>query len=135
MSPQVKSGIEAASGAAAEWGNLASGAQGAGGPPSIALNPEVSMLVPASVKITPRLDHVSHGKRIFGTHWSNRWTYQLLIINTRRDYIPSVSFDCPACFLPNLNESTLPCPHPISDARHVIGENNFNQNYHTFTLM
>jgi hypothetical protein len=71
MSPQVKSGIEAASGAAAEWGNLASGAQGAGGPPSIALNPEVtatvSMLVPASVKITPRLDYVSRCKRIFGT--------------------------------------------------------------------
>ena len=38
-----------------------------------------------SMKITTRLDHTSHCKTASGTNWSNRWTYRVFIINTRRD--------------------------------------------------
>jgi hypothetical protein len=39
------------------------------------------------MKITTHLDHISHCKTVSGTNWSNRWTYRVFIINTRRDEI------------------------------------------------
>ena len=39
------------------------------------------------MKITTRLDHISHGKTTFGTNWSNRWTYRLFVINIRCNWI------------------------------------------------
>jgi len=38
-----------------------------------------------STKITTHLDHVSYCKTASDTNWSNRWTYRVFIINTRRD--------------------------------------------------
>ena len=37
------------------------------------------------MKITTCLRHISHCKIAFGTSWSNRWTYRVFIIHTRRD--------------------------------------------------
>ena len=39
------------------------------------------------MKVTTDLDRISHRKAASGTHWSNRWTYPVFIINARRDYI------------------------------------------------
>ena len=36
-------------------------------------------------RITTHLDHISHCKTTFGMNWSNRWTYRVFIINSRRD--------------------------------------------------
>ena len=44
-----------------------------------------------STKITTRLHHIGHCKTTSGTNWSNRWTYWVIIINTRRDQIASRS--------------------------------------------
>ena len=38
-----------------------------------------------SMRFTAHLDHISHDKSLSGTHWSNRWTYRVFIIDTRRD--------------------------------------------------
>ena len=38
-----------------------------------------------SMKITPHLDHIRHCKTASGTNWSNRWTYRVFMINTRRN--------------------------------------------------
>jgi len=40
-----------------------------------------------SIKITIRLDHISHCKKASSKSWSNGWTYRVFIINTRRDKI------------------------------------------------
>ena len=39
------------------------------------------------MKVTTHLDHIRHCNKASGTDWSNRWTYRVVIINTRRDYI------------------------------------------------
>ena len=36
------------------------------------------------MKFSTHLDHSSHGKAVCGTNWSQRWTYRVLTINTRR---------------------------------------------------
>ena len=41
-----------------------------------------------SMKMATHLDHVGRCKTASGMNLSNRWTYQVFIINTRRDYIP-----------------------------------------------
>ena len=41
-----------------------------------------------SMKITTHLDHITHCRAAYGADWSNRWTYQVSIINTRHDQIP-----------------------------------------------
>ena len=38
-----------------------------------------------SLKLTSHLYHVSHCTTASGTHWSNRWTYRVFVISTRRD--------------------------------------------------
>ena len=38
-----------------------------------------------SITITTHLDRISHCETASGTNWSNRWTYRVLIMNTRRD--------------------------------------------------
>jgi len=38
-----------------------------------------------SMKITTRLDQISHRKISSGTNWSNSWTYRVFLINTHRD--------------------------------------------------
>ena len=38
-----------------------------------------------STKITTHLDHISHRKAASGKDFSNRWTYRVFIIHTRRD--------------------------------------------------
>ena len=40
-----------------------------------------------SMKFTTHLDQISHCKKASGTDWSNRWTYRIFIIHTRRDKI------------------------------------------------
>ena len=50
---------------------------------------------PGSTKITTHLDHIGPCETISGTHWLNRWTYRVFIINTRRDQ--SVSREGAAC--------------------------------------
>ena len=40
-----------------------------------------------SMKIATQLDHISLCQTASGTNWSNRWTYRVFIINTRRDEI------------------------------------------------
>ena len=37
------------------------------------------------IKIITHLDHISHCETASGTNWSNRWTYQVSLTNTRRD--------------------------------------------------
>ena len=54
------------------------------------------------IKFTMNLDHISHCKKRYDTNWSNRWTYPVFIINTRRDWIPQDSTPSPA----NPNPST-----------------------------
>ena len=39
------------------------------------------------MKITTHLDHISHCQTTSGTNWSNRWTYRVSIINSRRGLI------------------------------------------------
>ena len=38
-----------------------------------------------STENTTHLNHISHRKTASGINWSNRWTYRVFIINTRRD--------------------------------------------------
>ena len=38
------------------------------------------------MKNSTHLYHISHYKTASGTNWSHRWTYQVFIINTHRDY-------------------------------------------------
>ena len=45
------------------------------------------------MKITTHLDHTSHRETASGTNWLNRWTYQVFIMNTHRDYIGGLP-DC-----------------------------------------
>ena len=43
-----------------------------------------------AMKLTTRLDHISHCKTASGTNWSNRWTYRVSTINTRPDQIIAI---------------------------------------------
>ena len=47
-----------------------------------------------SMKITTRLDQISDCKTASGTNWSNRWTYRVFFIDTRRDQISTVHLAC-----------------------------------------
>ena len=38
-----------------------------------------------STKINTHLDHMSHHKTTPCTNWSNKWTYRVVMINTRRN--------------------------------------------------
>ena len=40
-----------------------------------------------SMKITTHLDDICHGQYSPVTNWLKRWTNQIFIVNTRRDYI------------------------------------------------
>ena len=44
-----------------------------------------------STKITAHLDHIRHFKTVFGTIWSNRWTYQEIIKSAHPDKIEAYS--------------------------------------------
>jgi hypothetical protein len=37
------------------------------------------------MNVAAHLDHISHCKTASGTNWSNKWTYRVSIMNTRRD--------------------------------------------------
>ena len=48
-----------------------------------------------SLKISQRLDHISHCKTASGK-WSNRWTYRVFIMKTCRYWIkPAGDIPCP----------------------------------------
>ena len=53
-------------------------------PPPL-LSGRVFVMNTGSTKITSHLDHISRCKAPPGTNWSNRWTYRVFVINTRRD--------------------------------------------------
>ena len=68
-----------------------------------------------SMEITTHLDEISRCKTASGTNWSNRWTYRVFIIKTRRDQMSE----------PKLTEKEVepvgregrcfqrPCPQPL----------------------
>ena len=79
-----------------------------------------------SMKVTTRLTHTHHYQPAYDTTWSNRWTYRVFIINTRRDQIwawrvqearehLSLSLSLSLSLLPSLSPSlSLPLSLPLS---------------------
>ena len=43
--------------------------------------------ISGSIKVTTHLNHISHCKTYYGKRWSNRWTYQVSLMNAVRDSI------------------------------------------------